>query len=193
MEIIELILNDSPNAGMDTISLVENPASQQTFMCFSDEINSTDIEQFILEEILKSQLEPKYEFSQINEKQMLMGPLMVANKLMLRKNKSTGQLYYVYMSEETIEKVTHKMMKDGLTKKINIEHNPNHFVDNIHLVEIWIVEDPSMDKSLLYGFKPNKGDCYAIYKIDNTEIWTQYIKTGRVNGFSPELYMIENN
>lgn len=134
--------------------------------------------------------EASYGFAAIEEQQMVVGPAMKANKLILRKDED-GNDYYVYFTEETIKKIAYKMMADKVIDKVNIEHDGNRFVDGAHLVESWIVEDPSKDKSTLYGFKPNVGDWYTMYKIEDKDIWNEYIKSGKVKGFSIEGWFNE--
>jgi hypothetical protein len=115
---------------------------------------------------------------------------MVPNKLIVRKDEE-GNPYYVYFSEEAIKRIAYKMMADKVIDKVNIEHDGQKFVDGAYLVESWIVDDPEKDKSLLYGFKPVKGQWMTMYKIDDRDIWDKYIKTGKVKGFSVEGYFSE--
>ena len=124
-------------------------------------------------------------FAALDEKQMLVGPLMVPNKLIIRKDEE-GNPYYVYFTEETIKKLAYKMMKDKLIDSVNIEHNSADKVEDAYLVETWLVEDPKTDKSRKYGFEPVKGQWMGMYKIDNKKIWDEYVKTGKVKGFSVE-------
>jgi len=124
-------------------------------------------------------------FAALDEKQMLVGPLMVPNKLIIRKDEE-GNPYYVYFTEETIKKLAYKMMKDKLIDSVNIEHNSADKVEDAYLVETWLVEDPETDKSRKYGFEPVKGQWMGMYKIDNKKIWDEYVKTGKVKGFSVE-------
>jgi len=131
-----------------------------------------------------------YAFASIDEKQMVIGPAMVPNKLIVRKDEE-GNPYYVYFSEEAIKRIAYKMMADKVIDKVNIEHDGQKFVDGAYLVESWIVDDPEKDKSLLYGFKPVKGQWMTMYKIDDKDIWDKYIKTGKVKGFSVEGYFSE--
>jgi len=121
---------------------------------------------------------------------MVIGPAMVPNKLIVRKDEE-GNPYYVYFSEEAIKRIAYKMMADKVIDKVNIEHDGQKFVDGAYLVESWIVDDPEKDKSLLYGFKPVKGQWMTMYKIDDKDIWDKYIKTGKVKGFSVEGYFSE--
>ena len=129
--------------------------------------------------------ETQHSFAALDEKQMLIGPLMTPNKLIPRLD-DNGDKYYVYFTEDTIKKLSYKMMKDKLIDSVNIEHNSSDKVSDAYMVESWIVEDPYTDKSNKYGFDPVKGQWFAIYKIDNKKIWDEYIKAGKVKGFSIE-------
>jgi hypothetical protein len=62
------------------------------------------------------------------------------------------------------------------------------------------VENPKIDKSYNFGFEYPKGSWIATMKVDNDEIWNNYVKTGKVNGFSvdamvdlQEIEMSNNN
>lgn len=60
----------------------------------------------------------------------------------------------------------------------------------VNLVESWIVADSAKDKSYaLLGKKYPVGTWMGSMKIDNNEIWMQYVKTGKVHGFSIEAML----
>jgi hypothetical protein len=130
--------------------------------------------------------------AELADKQMLVGPLMTPGKLIPRVDEETGEEYQVFFSKETIEKIAYKMMQDRLVDAVNIEHDGAHRVDDAYLVETWIVKDPEADKSALYGFQPVTGQWYGMYKIDNRRVWNEYVKTGKVKGFSVEGYFYNN-
>ena len=134
--------------------------------------------------------EASYGFSAVTDQQILVGPAMVPNKLIVRKD-DNDEPYYVYFTEESIRKIAYKMMADKVIDKVNIEHDGEQIVDGAYLVESWIVEDPEKDKSLVYGFKPKKGEWMTMYKIQDKNIWDKYVKTGKVKGFSVEGYFSE--
>jgi len=140
--------------------------------------------------VIKVNKEASYGFAAIEEKQMLIGPAMKPNKLISRVDEE-GNPYYVYFTEDAIKRIAYKMMADKVIDKVNIEHDGKKFVDGAYLVESWIVEDPEKDKSLLYGFKPIKGEWFTMYKIENKDIWEKYVKTGKVKGFSIEGFLSE--
>lgn len=130
--------------------------------------------------------------SQLAEKQMLIGPLMTPNKLIPRVDNITGEEYEVFFSADTIERIAYKMMADKLLDKVNIEHDEKQPVKDVHLVETWLVKDPEHDKSTLYGFKPVTGQWFGIYRIGDGRVWNEYVKTGKVKGFSVEGFFYNN-
>ena len=126
-------------------------------------------------------------FAKLEDKMMLMGPLMVPNKLIVRVDDNNEE-YYVYFTADTIKKIAYKMMKDKLIDRVNIEHDNSDSVDDAYLVESWIIENKENDKSKDYGFNLPIGTWMGTYKIDNQRIWDDYILTGMVKGFSVEGY-----
>ena len=60
-------------------------------------------------------------------------------------------------------------------------------IPNVTFVETWIKEDEVHDKSVLYGFNEPVGTLYGLMKVNNDEIWNDYVKTGKVKGFSIDL------
>ena len=122
-------------------------------------------------------------FAAMDDEQVLVGPLMTPNKLIKRRD-ADGE-YYVYFTEETIKKLAYKSMKDKIIDRVNLEHDSMEPVD-AYMVETWLVEDPENDKALKYGYTPKMGQWFAAYKVDDREIWENYVKTGMVKGFSVE-------
>jgi hypothetical protein len=84
------------------------------------------------------------------------------------------------------------MIQNKLIDSVNIEHNPDKKVDDITLVETWLIEDPDMDKSRLFGYTDlTKGSWFGIYKVNNKDVWDNYVKTGKVKGFSIEGFFAD--
>jgi hypothetical protein len=54
----------------------------------------------------------------------------------------------------------------------------------VTFVESWIKEDEVHDKSVHYGFNEEVGTWFGLMKVNNDEIWNDYVKTGKVKGFS---------
>jgi hypothetical protein len=125
------------------------------------------------------------------EKKLVCGPIMVPNKLIYRLDETNGE-YWVYFSGETIQKIAHKYLINNYQSSVNIEHSEEEVVDDITLVESWLVEDPSKDKSVaMMGKEYPKGTWFGTMKINNQKVWDEYIKEGKVLGWSVEGYFAD--
>ncbi len=125
----------------------------------------------------------KLSFSIDQEKRLIVGPLMLADKLILRVDEN-DEPYYVYFSKETIKEIATKMMKEKLLDRVNIEHNEEDRVEAF-MVESWIVEDQYKDKQQVFGLSYPPGSWVGMYKVLDDRAW-EMVKEGRVKGFSIE-------
>jgi hypothetical protein len=127
------------------------------------------------------------------EKRIVIGPAMVPNQNIIRKDKITGEPYYVFFSPETIKMIAEKYMKNQYTRNNDTEHD-GKAVEDIYVTESWIVEDEQYDKSRKYGFDVPVGSWMLAMKIPKTpkgeEVW-QKVKAGELNGFSVSGYFAE--
>ena len=167
MKIVELILEDGENVGVDAISIVENPAIEEDFVA------------------LKTQ---EVKFAEVDkEKKILVGALLTPNKPIYRR--SGEEEYYIFFSRETVRKASQLFLKDGNQSKSTLEHKQQ--IEGLTLVESWIVEDKEKDKSSIYNLDVPVGTWMGTVKVDNDEIWENYVKTGKVKGFSIEGYFAD--
>lgn len=168
MRIVELILDDTDEFnGIEAISIVENPAIEEDFVA------------------LKSQ---KVMFAEADkDKKLLVGALLTPNKPIYRVN--VDEEYYIYFSRDTVRKASQLYLKSGNQKNSTLEHEKA--LQGLTLVESWIVEDKEKDKSNLYGFDVPLGTWMGTVKVDNDDVWDDYVKTGKVKGFSIEGYFAD--
>ena len=159
-ELFELIL-DGDEDGVFANSLVAAGAIERDFVYFSNEVLFAEVS---------------------DEKRLVAGPMLIPNKKILRMTED-GERYYVYFSEHTIEDVARKFMKNGFGREVTLEHGDK--TSGVYLTELWLVEQPLKDKSNLYGFTLPKGTLFAVYKVENEEVW-QKVKDGTFNGYSIE-------
>jgi hypothetical protein len=129
-------------------------------------------------------------YEELDDKQIVVGPLMTPFK-MIRRVDNEGKDYFVYFDDDGIERLAYKMMKEKLIDRVKIEHYSNDMVEDAYLVESWIVKDPENDKSRFYGYEPVRGQWFGMYKIEDKNIWQEYVKTGKVKGFSVEGFFGE--
>jgi hypothetical protein len=123
------------------------------------------------------------------EKRLLVGPAMVPDKMIIRRNEITGEIYYVYFTEETIQKLQQKFMQEKLLDKTNIEHG-RKFLSGVDVVESWIVEDQEKDKQQVFGMDYPKGTWMITMKVNDDATW-QKVKDGQLKGFSVQGYFME--
>jgi len=124
-----------------------------------------------------------------NEKKLVVGPAMIPDKMIIRRNEITGEIYYVYFTAETILKLQQKFMQEKLLDKTNIEHG-RKFLKGVDVVESWIVEDPKLDKQQVFGMEYPKGSWMCIMKINDDATWEK-VKEGKLKGFSVQGYFLE--
>tara|TARA_Y100000593_G_C4322310_1_gene344550 strand:+ start:9306 stop:9884 length:579 start_codon:yes stop_codon:yes gene_type:complete len=168
MKIIELILDEAQEMmGIDAISIVENPAIEENFLTLkSDEIKLAEVNK---------------------EKKILMGALLIPNKPIFRTGDEGD--YYIYFSKDTVEKASQLYLKNGKQNNSTLEHQ--HELNGLTLVESWIVEDTKFDKSRKYGLNVPVGTWMGAVKVNNEDVWNDYVKTGKVKGFSIEGYFVD--
>ena len=65
-------------------------------------------------------------------------------------------------------------------------------LNGLSVVESWIVEDEVHDKSRKYGLEMPVGTWMVSMKVNNEDVWKNYVKTGMVKGFSIEGYFSES-
>ena len=167
MKLIELILDDDEAIGVEKISVVANGAIESDFIA----LNNQEIK---LAEIDK-------------EKRLLMGALLIPKKPIYRKSKEDE--YYIFFSEKTIAKASQLYLQNGNQSEATLEHEGK--LKDLTLVESWIVEDKQKDKTALYGLDVPVGTWMGSVKVENDEIWNDYVKTGKVKGFSIEGYFAD--
>jgi len=168
MNIIELILDEQEESiGIEAISVVENPAIEEDFVALNSEL---------------------VELKELNkDKQILLGALLIPNKPIYRK--SGDEEYYIYFSKETVEKASQMYLMKGNQNNSTLEHQ--YELSGLSLVESWIVEDEVHDKSRKYGMNVPLGTWMGAVKVNNSEVWNDYVKTGKVKGFSIEGYFVD--
>jgi hypothetical protein len=156
---------EDENGGVFAISLVENPAIESNWIYLSKQ--------------------HKIELATVNnEKRLLLGPVLIPNKQIPRVDEVTGEEYDIVFDEAVIEKAAQLYMQRQHNNDATLEHDQP--IEDISIVESWIVENANADKSNAYNLSYPKGTWLVMAKVNNDEIWNDYVKTGAVRGFSLE-------
>lgn len=168
MDIIELFIDENDDvSGIEAVSIVENPAIEEDFVA------------------LKTQ---EFKFAEVDkEKRILMGAALIPNKPIYRRNEDNE--YYIYFSRDTVRKASELFFIRGNHNKSTLEHQMP--LEGLVAVESWIVENKEKDKSSHYGMDMPLGTWMLSMKVLNDDVWNNYVKTGKVKGFSIEGYFAD--
>jgi len=169
MKIIELLIDEEALlSGIEAISIVDRPAIQENFIALKEH--------------------SKVELAEVDkDKRILMGPALIPNKNIYREDEE-GE-YYIYFSEDTVRKASELFLSRGNQNKSTLEHEAS--LHGLTVVESWIIEDETHDKSKKYDFNLPVGTWMVSMKVNNDEVWDKYVKTGLVKGFSIEGYFTD--
>ena len=168
MNLIELIIDDKDVlSGVDAISVVATPAIESNFVALKSE------------EIKLAQVD--------TEKRILMGAVLIPEKPIYRRNGEDE--YYIYFSKDTVNKASQLFFKNGNQNNWTLEHDKE--IKGLTVVESWIVENTEKDKSAIYNLSVPVGTWMASVKVEDDGIWNDYVKTGKVKGFSLEGYFAD--
>jgi hypothetical protein len=161
MKLYELQIEDEMDE-VFAISLVESPAIESGFVYFDKEA---------------------VQFAKVDtEQRMLIGPILVPDKHILRVD-GEGQPYHVFFTKDTVKKLAQNYLMKKYTDASTLEHDKK--IKGVHLVESW-VKDGKLDKSNGYGLSLPEGTWVGMFKITDDKIWNEYVKDGKVKGFSIE-------
>ena len=168
MNLIELIIDEKDEmSGVDAISVVATPAIESNFVALkSEEIKLAEVS---------------------NEKRILMGAVLIPEKPIYRRNGEDE--YYIYFSKDTVYKANKLFMENKNQQNWTLEHNKQ--IEGLTVIETWIVEDTQKDKSAIYNLSVPVGTWMASVYVKDDTIWNEYVKTGKVKGFSLEGYFAD--
>ena len=149
--------------GVFAISLVNAPATEETFIAMAKQ-----------KKIVK--------FAKVDEEQrILMGLVLQPDQLIYRVDED-GNEFEMFFSAETIKDFSQNFFQSGFQLNSKLEHDEP--IEGVTFVESWLVENPKVDKSAAFGLEYPKGSWLVSMKVDNDDIWNNYIKTGELKGFS---------
>mgnify|MGYP006156455201 CR=1 FL=1 len=170
MRIVELLIDEEAAlSGIEAISIVDKPAIDEKFIALSED--------------------KKVQLAEVDkEKKILMGAALVPNRNIFRGDENDG--YYIYFSEDTVRRASELFLVRGNQNQSTLEHQAS--LHGLSIVESWIIEDEVHDKSRKYNMDLPLGTWMISMKVDNDDVWDNYVKTGLVSGFSIEGYFTDS-
>lgn len=164
LPIYKLVIKDNDEEmGVNYVALVDEPAIQRNFFVFDN----------------------KQRFAANKDRRIIMGALMIADMPIYRRTQKMGEFYVVF-DKGQIEKIAQRFMKHGYNSNVNQMHDSAQVVDGVYLYQSFI-SDSQIGINPPKGFEDTPdGTWFGCYKVDNDEVWNDFIKTGEFKGFSVE-------
>ena len=147
---------------LEAVAMVDSPAIEMNWQAFSNQIK----------------------FAADAEKRIISGPLMVAELPIYRRDAEHGEYYGIFTAED-IYNLRNKFFKNNKSKEVNMMHNSTMMVDGVYMVESFLI-DSKRGINSPEGFNLSDGSWFGSYKVDNEQVWNDYIKSGEFKGFSVE-------
>ena len=121
-----------------------------------------------------------------DKKYRIVAPAMIPMDIY---RKDEGGEYYVQFTEQEIENIFVKFMRDLNNRNLfNLEHNQDVTVP-AYILEAWIVDNPELDKSFTtYGIEVPKGTLMLTSQITDKAYYNKLVQSGQT-GFSIEGFM----
>lgn len=155
------------------VSFVEDPAIEESYVALS------------------KQKSPVVVTMESDDRHLVVGPALIPDQLIYRRDAYTGEEYYLRFSAEVIAQLARKFLD---SREITIDHE--RYANGAYIAESWIKEDMEKDKSVALGLNPDLpiGTWFLTTFIDSNELWEQ-VKNGRWSGYSVEAWcdLIEQN
>ena len=161
MNLFELIIDDELTDGIFAMSLVSDPAIEAHGMFFH---------------------KGEVEFKEIKEEGLFVAPILIPNKKILRVD-GENKPYEVFFTPQTVKRLSQLYLEKKYQDSVTLEHDSK--VDGVVMVESWIKESQTEDKSNLYGLNVPVGSWLGTFKIDSEDI-KQKFRTGEVSAISIE-------
>lgn len=154
------IIDNDERTGVYAVSFVKNPAIKSGFVKLSAEEIHLD-----------------------GDKQVATGPILIPDLAILRRDEN-GEPYNMEFSAEVIERIVRKFHRKQFGRNSTHEHQSP--LEGITMIESWLVEDPTNDKSAALGIPQSKGTWMGSFYVESRDYWDNEVKSGNVKGFSIE-------
>lgn len=155
-------VGEDDDSEITAVALVDRPAIEMNWQAFNGQ----------------------FKFVANKEKRIISGPLMIADLPIYRRDEAIGE-YYCLFTKEDIYNLRNKFFKNNNSKEVNKMHDSTMKVEGVYMVENFII-DKSRGINAPDGLNLSDGSWFGSYKVDNEEVWNDYIKSGEFKGFSVE-------
>lgn len=170
LPLYRLVINPDDHTGVTGVALVDRPAIEINWQAF--------------------EAKKPFKFEAINsEKRIIAGPLMLANVPIYRQDEKRGE-YEVIFYPEDIEQIVEKYHKNQFEHTVNPMHESMLVLPDIFLISDFRIDSVRGFNSPM-GYSLPDGSWFGMFKVNNEQVWNDFIKTGIFKGFSVEGFFNE--
>lgn len=127
---------------------------------------------------------------QDEEKRIVSGYFMIADKPIYRNNAEMGE-HYVVFKGDTIRDIAYKFMHNGYSANTNLMHEAKLTLSDVFVFESLIVDSERGTKAPANYEEAPDGSWWGSMHIKNDDVW-QMVKDGLFQGFSVEGFFNYN-
>lgn len=158
------VVDDDP--GIRTVSLVECPAMEMPMIMFSEDKKNMN---FSIQDLSKHSILT----------------LIARTDFPVLRATEDGNPYYVIFTKEVTEKLCQKLMKEGYSQNISVDHS-GKLIDGIQLQEVFL-KDSSKGISPIGYEDAAEGSLFGVYHITDENLWKDCLD-GKFTNVSLESY-----
>lgn len=215
LPIYELTINEEDNVGVNFISIVDRPAIEKKWQVFNSQDfikpKSGEGKADFLQRCIPAMINEGKDQDQAvamcismydtakfkstfkaadKEKRIVSGAAMIANMPIYRRDNTKGE-YFVMFKADTIRKIVEKYFRNKFTSNVNMNHA--NVTDGVYVIESMLIDKGrGIETPKGYDELPD-GSWFVSMKVDNNDVWENFIKTGTLTGFSVEGTFIEDH
>lgn len=167
MDIFRVKYQEETDGDLYAISIVEEPANGFQFIAMSDKV--------------------EIKLASDKKKQILYGIVLRPEQKIYREFED-GTPFYLTFDKETIERFSQDFMSKGYQHNSTFNHETNMKLDDVTVVEQWIVMNKENDKGSEIGLPVEEGDWVIGMKLSDKS-WNEYVETGKAKGFSIDSFV----
>ncbi len=167
MDIFRVKYQEETDGDLYAISIVEEPANGFEFIAMSDKV--------------------EIKLASDKKKQILYGIVLRPEQKIYREFED-GTPFYLTFDKETIERFSQDFMSKGYQHNSTFNHETNMKLDDVTVVEQWIVMNKENDKGSEIGLPVEEGDWVIGMKLSDKS-WNEYVETGKAKGFSIDSFI----
>lgn len=166
LPVYSLFIDDDIETDLEVnyVALVSKPAIEKNFLAFKDAKPLT--------------------FSVDEEKRTIIGPAMLADFPIYRRDDEYGE-YIVEFNKESILSIVKKFFAKGYNQNFNLSHDPEKIIEGVSIFQSFITNEALGIKPLTGYEDAKEGSWFMGAYVTNDDVWKD-IKEGKFKGFSVE-------